>query len=26
VLRVFGLDPPPHMDGKPLYEKAFAGA
>ena len=25
VLRVFGLDPPAHMDGKPLYEKAFAG-
>jgi predicted AlkP superfamily phosphohydrolase/phosphomutase len=24
VLRLFGLDPPPHMDGKPLYEKAFA--
>ena len=24
VLRVFGLDPPAHMDGKPLYEKAFA--
>ena len=23
VLRVFGLDPPAHMDGKPLYEKAF---
>ncbi len=25
VLRLFGLDPPAHMDGKPLYEKAFAG-
>jgi predicted AlkP superfamily phosphohydrolase/phosphomutase len=24
LLRLFGLDPPPHMDGKPLYEKAFA--
>ena len=24
VLRLFGLDPPAHMDGKPLYEKAFA--
>jgi predicted AlkP superfamily phosphohydrolase/phosphomutase len=24
ILRVFGLDPPAHMDGKPLYEKAFA--
>jgi predicted AlkP superfamily phosphohydrolase/phosphomutase len=24
VLRLFGLDPPVHMDGKPLYEKAFA--
>jgi predicted AlkP superfamily phosphohydrolase/phosphomutase len=24
VLRLFGLDPPGHMDGKPLYEKAFA--
>lgn len=23
VLRLFGLDPPAHMDGKPLYEKAF---
>jgi predicted AlkP superfamily phosphohydrolase/phosphomutase len=23
VLRLFGLDPPPHMDGRPLYEKAF---
>jgi len=25
VLRLFGLDPPAHMDGKPLYEKAFSG-
>ena len=25
VLRLFGLDPPAHMDGKPLYEKAFVG-
>jgi predicted AlkP superfamily phosphohydrolase/phosphomutase len=25
VLRLFGLDPPGHMDGKPLYEKAFSG-
>jgi predicted AlkP superfamily phosphohydrolase/phosphomutase len=25
VLRLFGLDPPAHMDGKPLYEKAFTG-
>ncbi|PYQ02232.1 MAG: nucleotide pyrophosphatase [Acidobacteria bacterium] len=25
VLRLFGLDPPAHMDGKPLYERAFAG-
>jgi predicted AlkP superfamily phosphohydrolase/phosphomutase len=25
VLRLFGVEPPPHMDGKPLYEKAFAG-
>ena len=25
VLRLFGLDPPAHMDGRPLYEKAFAG-
>jgi len=25
VLRLFGLDPPGHMDGRPLYEKAFAG-
>jgi len=24
VLRLFGLDPPAHMDGKPLYEKAFS--
>src|SRR5207247_10113926 len=24
VLRLFGLDPLPHMDGKPLYEKAFS--
>lgn len=24
VLRLFGLDPPAHMDGKPLYEEAFA--
>jgi predicted AlkP superfamily phosphohydrolase/phosphomutase len=24
VLRLFGLDPPEHMDGKPLYEKAFS--
>ena len=24
VLRLFGLDTPAHMDGKPLYEKAFA--
>ena len=24
VLRLFGLDPPAHMDGQPLYEKAFA--
>jgi predicted AlkP superfamily phosphohydrolase/phosphomutase len=24
VLRLFGLEPPAHMDGKPLYEKAFA--
>jgi len=24
LLRLFGLDPPAHMDGKPLYEKAFA--
>jgi predicted AlkP superfamily phosphohydrolase/phosphomutase len=24
VLRLFGLDPPAHMDGKPLYEKPFA--
>jgi predicted AlkP superfamily phosphohydrolase/phosphomutase len=23
LLRVFGLEPPAHMDGKPLYEKAF---
>jgi predicted AlkP superfamily phosphohydrolase/phosphomutase len=23
VLRLFGLDPPPHMDGHALYEKAF---
>ncbi|PYQ12844.1 MAG: hypothetical protein DMF80_18125 [Acidobacteria bacterium] len=26
VLRLFGLDPLPHMDGKPLYEKAFKDA
>ena len=25
VLRLFGIDPPAHMDGKPLYEKAFSG-
>lgn len=25
VLRLFGLDPPAHMDGKPLYERAFSG-
>jgi predicted AlkP superfamily phosphohydrolase/phosphomutase len=25
VLRLFGLEPPAHMDGKPLYEKAFTG-
>jgi predicted AlkP superfamily phosphohydrolase/phosphomutase len=24
VLRLFGLDPPAHMDGKPLYEKEFS--
>jgi predicted AlkP superfamily phosphohydrolase/phosphomutase len=24
VLRLFGLDPPAHMDGKPLYERPFA--
>jgi predicted AlkP superfamily phosphohydrolase/phosphomutase len=24
VLRLFGLDPPAHMDGKPLYETAFS--
>src|SRR5437899_8556253 len=24
ALRLFGLDPLPHMDGKPLYEKAFS--
>ena len=23
VLRLFGVEPPAHMDGKPLYEKAF---
>ena len=25
VLKLFGLEPPAHMDGKPLYEKAFGG-
>jgi predicted AlkP superfamily phosphohydrolase/phosphomutase len=25
VLRLFGLDPPAHMDGKPLYEREFSG-
>ena len=24
VLRLFGLDPPAHMDGKPLYERKFS--
>jgi predicted AlkP superfamily phosphohydrolase/phosphomutase len=25
VLKLFGLEPPPHMDGKPLYERPFHG-
>jgi hypothetical protein len=26
LLRLFGLEPPAHMDGRPLYEKAFSDA